>query len=305
MVSGNASSAQADGTVLRRTLDEAIRRVESREARTLIPRRQGLKKIIPELIFHEYPELFIQYAGTNRFTLPHEDIDAGPGSIVLISPELPHGERAMPDGDGFGHLVITPEQSALRCHLAEARALGDRPGMVPVISYYERPDDDPPTEIRRLFAALIGEAAFDDDFAPDVIRGLLLALLSSVRRSLEQPPAPRQDHPAVEEVRRIVLSRYNYRDLSVRSLARQLDRSADYLSWLFHEHSGTTLSRYITGVRLDRAADMLRGTEYNISEIAWNCGFSSPAYFSRVFASAFGRSPRDFRRRTRAGTGGP
>jgi len=50
-------------------------------------------------------------------------------------------------------------------------------------------------------------------------------------------------------------------------------------------------------IRLTKARDMLSTTEKNISEIAYEVGFSAPAYFTRVFREMFGESPSELRAR--------
>jgi len=46
---------------------------------------------------------------------------------------------------------------------------------------------------------------------------------------------------------------------------------------------------------LVKAKQLLKATTMNISEIAYDVGFSDPAYFSRVFKDEFGVSPGEVR----------
>jgi len=48
-------------------------------------------------------------------------------------------------------------------------------------------------------------------------------------------------------------------------------------------------------MRLQRAAVLLKTTEKNVSEIAYEVGFSDPNYFSRAFHEEFGRAPGGYR----------
>lgn len=50
-------------------------------------------------------------------------------------------------------------------------------------------------------------------------------------------------------------------------------------------------------LRLEKARELLTGTEKNISEIAYEVGFSAPAYFTRVYREMFGETPSDLRER--------
>ena len=62
---------------------------------------------------------------------------------------------------------------------------------------------------------------------------------------------------------------------------------------------------YLIRLRVDRAADMLRNTDWDLSRIAFNCGFSDSNYLSRQFRSITGMSPRTFRHRFASNTGDP
>ena len=50
-------------------------------------------------------------------------------------------------------------------------------------------------------------------------------------------------------------------------------------------------------MRLTRARDLLTSTDKSISEIAYEVGFSAPAYFTRVFREMFDESPSEMRTR--------
>jgi len=48
-------------------------------------------------------------------------------------------------------------------------------------------------------------------------------------------------------------------------------------------------------MRLQRAAVLLKTTDKNVSEIAYEVGFSDPNYFSRAFHEEFGEAPSAMR----------
>ena len=56
-----------------------------------------------------------------------------------------------------------------------------------------------------------------------------------------------------------------------------------------------TPSVFIRDVRLEKSRELLRESDLNISETAYEVGFSDPNYFSRTFRKKFGISPKDFR----------
>jgi len=53
-------------------------------------------------------------------------------------------------------------------------------------------------------------------------------------------------------------------------------------------------SEFIRRVRLKHAITLLDANNLNISEVAYDCGFNSPAYFSTCFSSFYGMSPKEY-----------
>lgn len=53
-------------------------------------------------------------------------------------------------------------------------------------------------------------------------------------------------------------------------------------------------SNFITTIRLKKSIQLLKAKSGNISEVAYEVGFSDPKYFSRTFKKFFGVSPREF-----------
>lgn len=52
---------------------------------------------------------------------------------------------------------------------------------------------------------------------------------------------------------------------------------------------------YILTTRLQKAKYLLKHEDLSIAEISYKAGFSSPAYFSSVFKSKFGVTPKAFK----------
>jgi transcriptional regulator GlxA family with amidase domain len=63
----------------------------------------------------------------------------------------------------------------------------------------------------------------------------------------------------------------------------------------FKTTTGMTFVSYLTHVRVNIAADMLRRSSSSIGQIAAATGFSDQSYFGRVFRKQFGMSPARFR----------
>ena len=60
--------------------------------------------------------------------------------------------------------------------------------------------------------------------------------------------------------------------------------------------TGLSPSLYLRSLRLQKAHALLEHTDLPVMEIAYQVGFSDPAYFSRTFKQMYGQSPAAFRK---------
>ncbi len=72
--------------------------------------------------------------------------------------------------------------------------------------------------------------------------------------------------------------------------------SKEHLCDLFKKHTGTTVMKYITSIKIRASLELLSKTNYTIENVAAKCGFNSPSYFCKVFKSITGVSPAQYKR---------
>lgn len=73
----------------------------------------------------------------------------------------------------------------------------------------------------------------------------------------------------------------------------QLNRS--YLSSLFHKETGKTIMAFVREAKLTAAANMLKFSEYDYSDIAEYFGFASQSHFTKCFREQTGYTPKQYR----------
>jgi len=86
-------------------------------------------------------------------------------------------------------------------------------------------------------------------------------------------------------------------ELSIQRIATHMQCTKRYLHKVFSDE-GQTLCHYIWAQRLERCRAELMRPEMaakSITQIAFSCGFSNGAHFSRAFRARFGKPPRDYR----------
>ena len=84
-------------------------------------------------------------------------------------------------------------------------------------------------------------------------------------------------------------------DKSLQTAFSSLGRSYAHIERCFKRHFGMSPEKYLAGIRMDRAQEMLLETSLNVAEIADALGYDDPGYFSRLFSRRTGLSPANFR----------
>lgn len=89
----------------------------------------------------------------------------------------------------------------------------------------------------------------------------------------------------------------NYADnINFELLSRQNGISSRYLRTLFLNYINFSPLDYLTLIRLEKAKDLLKNSAKTITYIAVNVGYNSCQYFSLIFKSKIGMSPKEFRK---------
>ncbi len=79
-------------------------------------------------------------------------------------------------------------------------------------------------------------------------------------------------------------------------LSRKFFINKFYLSRIFREKFGDSITQYLLKIRITQAKNHLRFTDSSIEEISHECGMSDANYFSRIFKKIEGTTPGQFRK---------
>jgi YesN/AraC family two-component response regulator len=84
--------------------------------------------------------------------------------------------------------------------------------------------------------------------------------------------------------------------ITLEELAAKENLSPSYFSKLFAREIGTPVKSYILSVKIKTAQNMLRESQYSISDIAFSLGFSSQSAFTAAYKKLTGSTPARFRK---------
>lgn len=107
---------------------------------------------------------------------------------------------------------------------------------------------------------------------------------------------PTLDDLFIQKIREIIDKKISDSALDVEYLCQAVHLSNTQLFRKMKALTRESPFRFIQKIRLQKAHEMLQTTSLNISEIAYELGFSDPNYFSRAFSKEFGMAPSDVRK---------
>jgi len=106
-------------------------------------------------------------------------------------------------------------------------------------------------------------------------------------------PGRRDDSAVHREAMRLreLIQAWAFEQTSLERIYQELDLSSAHAETLFRRAFGITPVTYRTQLRLRQARELLVSTQMNVSEVAYEVGYTDPLYFSRVFRKTYGLSP--------------
>jgi AraC-like DNA-binding protein len=129
---------------------------------------------------------------------------------------------------------------------------------------------------------------------------LLSDLGTNAIKSAEAPIQRSGITPAIEYINSHV-----GKPISIPDLAKLCLLSESAFRKRFLESIGKTPKKYISDLKVKKAAELITSTDIPISSVASELGFYDCAYFHKLFKKRYGRSPGDFRAGTVKTSRGP
>ena len=107
----------------------------------------------------------------------------------------------------------------------------------------------------------------------------------------EEEKKPDSGHKAIDEIISYIDKNYN-KDIGLTELSELVGMNPAYLSVLFKETVGKTYIKYLTGIRMEKAAKLLEEGN-KVAVVAGMVGVADVHYFSEIFKKYTGKSPRE------------
>lgn len=105
---------------------------------------------------------------------------------------------------------------------------------------------------------------------------------------------PTSDRTFVEKLNAFLDSNLSNTELSLESMSKEMHLSPRQLRRKLHALTNQSPKQYLRSYRLKYAVTILNVPKIDIRDVAYQSGFSSPAYFSKCFKDEFGKTPTEF-----------
>lgn len=128
-----------------------------------------------------------------------------------------------------------------------------------------------------------------------IITGITLQMLGLMQAVTQYHDLTiNNDHKLVEEVKFLLREAVQSPD-KIENIVKKLPVGYSKLRKDFKRITGQSPNQYQLNLKLDKAKELLSGTNLSISEIAYQTGFESVFYFSKLFKTKNNISPKSFR----------
>ncbi len=127
----------------------------------------------------------------------------------------------------------------------------------------------------------------------------LVYLLSQRTAHDRMLPNPKHNNRVVIEQTLSYINKNLSEELTLEKISEQANFSPIYFHKLFKASTGKNLHEYVEEQRLQKAIELLISTEMTLTQIAYECGFSSQSYFSYAFKKKMKLTPREYTKKLR------
>lgn len=243
-----------------------------------------------ELHYHDEIEILLVKSGIMSLTVDGKEHIARTGEILFVGSRVPHFTSSLSDDMNYMMIQVRTDFGGQNEALAvissvktengvDAASIGDS-GMAEAVEEIadEYSKKEPGFEILIKSASLkiIG-------------RLIRLNMIDDPRRGPDRA-AIRKIMPALSYINE------NYpQPMTLEDVCRYMGLNCAYFCRLFRTSTGITFTEYLNALRVRKSAEMLSGSSKSVTEISMDVGFSTVAYYNRVFKKYMKCTPTVYR----------
>lgn len=242
--------------------------------------------------WHERMELLLVTDGILSVHIGSNEIKAHSGSLVIIPPERPHMGISGIGGVSYDTIMFDLTEFYNSANITANYLM---PIVEKTCDFINLTDND---KIISAAQSLLEEHSQNRPGSSLVVVSKIYELLGFLYRYCicEAPTVPPDNR--LKNVMEFIGKNFR-KNITSSSLCKHFGYDEAYFCRRFKTVTGLTPMMYIQILRLEEAKRQIKNSHLKIYEIAENCGFSDPNYFSRCFKRHFGITPTEYERKNR------
>lgn len=239
-----------------------------------------------DLHVHDFVELIFCTGGHGYTTIYNRNYEIGPGDLIVHNPNTPHHESSDLNSPlEFFFVGLTDFQIK---GMPENMLMDE--GHCPVQKTAAYKD-----QFDIFFVELIKETLYRKEHFQMISESICSCILALALRVLEGAPiATGTISPHCIRIKEYIDQNFTS-DLNLSQLSSAVYISQTYISHIFKAEMGLSPIQYLINKRIAYAKQLLATTDMPVAQIALECGYDDPVYFSQVFKRLTEYSPKQYR----------
>ena len=248
--------------------------------------------------WHNYLEIAFVKHGKGIYYVENRTYEMNEGDIVVINNIEPHYMEVLPPNNMIMPVIMFEPQL-----IWTSENLFDYSYMEP---FFERSSNfnnriDSKSQIGQKIFSLLTE--IEEEYINKtvgyklMIKAKLLHIITYLVRHYQDSSRTSESiiskNRKLEKLKKVFdyISQNYSQKIELNTLAELAYMSPNYFSTFFKQSIGFTPIEYINKMRVSKAIEQLRGTDYTVARIAQDCGFTNLANFNKIFKNITETTP--------------
>ena len=236
---------------------------------------------------HDFVELIFCTGGHGRTTIYNQDYEIEPGDLIIHNPNTPHHESSDLNSPlEFSFVGLTDFQIN---GLPPNTVMDEKHYPVQKTLNYKEQFDT-------FFVELIKETLYRKEHFQLISEAICSCILAMTLRIMDGESTLVSTISSHSIRIKEYIDQNFTSDLNLSQLSSAVYISQTYISHIFKAEMGVSPIQYLINKRIAHAKHLLSTSDMPIAQIATECGYDDPVYFSQVFKRITEFSPKEYRK---------
>lgn len=244
-------------------------------------------------------EICYIHKGKYHWQLEDKEYVLLPGDCFITFPWQKHGStKGFADIGRISWLILLPEifeaDGQLQLGFWSQFSKTQQKQIADILLHSERPHFKSPV-VGELFKKLHQEFTHTQFGYEQVVHTTLDDIFVNIIRSMLESDenSNNGNHPDVERLERSIIETISEK-WTIDRMCKVLDTGQTSLNLLLKRHTGLSPGQFLMDIRIKKAMTLIKESNYNLTDIAFQCGFCSSQHFTVSFKNKTGMRPKDF-----------